>query len=182
MKLRLWLLFALAAVALLTTGVPVFRDAHHTRSSGTIFNTILAQAYPGWSGFRSCQPTPTPDHDLCWAELHRGNRYRQVQIDLDLSTENPIPHEVAHIEPWTRAPMHIASPEGFGTANTRAYGWEYVMKSVPERRLPVTFFAVDDDHTMYPAAMFRFRCTGKPTRITCRNSLGDYLTFTPNAA
>jgi len=158
----------------------VFRDAAHTDTGPEIFQQILKDSYAGWTGFHTCLPESLPQHDLCFAEVHKGNRYRQIEIDIDLSRATPVPTEVAHHDPYTRRPVHIAAVEGHGTANTRDYGWEYLMRNVPVHRLPVTFLAVENDPSAFPPEMFSFRCTGTPTSITCRNSLGDYLTYTPN--
>lgn len=179
MKLRLWILIALAALALLASSTPVFRDTHHGQTAAKVFDTILEQAYPGWTGFRMCVPGDAPQHDLCWAELHHGNRYVLSQLDIDMSQANPVPGEVSHHEPWTRGPMHIASPYGHGTANTREYGWEYLMQNVPAKKLPTTFFDAQGGPASFPPQMFRFRCTGVPMRVTCANALGDSITYTP---
>jgi hypothetical protein len=183
MKLRIWIFIALAAVALLATGAPVFRDSHQPSSPSAtrVFDTILRDSYRGLTGFHTCLHAPVAQHFLCWAELHKGNRYQLVGIDLDMSHSNPVPTDIAQQAPWTRHPIHIASPKGHGTANTVAYAWEWLMTNVPSLRLPVTFFDLDGNRTGYPAAMFAFRCTGVPTRISCRNALGDAISFTPTA-
>jgi hypothetical protein len=158
----------------------VFKDSN-SNSATHVFNQILGDSYAGWAGFHTCLTTSTPNQDLCWAELHKRGLYRVVELNIDTShSDNPVPTEVAHHTPHPRAPIHIAAPEGFGTANSRDYGWEYLMQTVPMNRLPVTLLAVDGDPTAFPPEMFSFRCTGVPTKITCRNSLGDYLSYTPN--
>ena len=177
---RIWILVALAAMALLLSGTPVFRDASHTDTSTEIFNTILHDSYAGWTGFHECLQTSVSQHDLCWAELHKGPRYRQVEIALDMSQPTPQPTEVEHHDPYVRGPVHIAAVEGHGTANTRDYGWAFLMRTLNVKKLPQTFVAVDGDSTGFPPQMFSFHCTGTPAQITCRNALGDYLTYTPN--
>jgi hypothetical protein len=181
-RTRLWILLALAALALLASSTPVFRDTHHSTLSTKVFDTILRQSYAGWSGFHACLPGPTPQHDLCWAELHKGNRFRQVGIDVDLSQSSPVPKEIVHRMPWTRAIIYFAEPSGHGSANTLTYGWELLMSRVAGRTLPSTFFDVGGDHAGYPPAMFAFRCTGRPALIHCRNSLGDEVTYTPTGS
>ena len=179
---RIWILVALAALALLASGTPVFKDASHTDSSNEIFNSILHDSYAGWTGFHGCLQTSLSQHDLCWAELHKGPRYRQVEIALDMSQPTPQPTEVQHHDPYVRGPTHIAAVEGHGTANTRDYSWAFLMRTLNVNKLPQTFVPVDGDATGFPPQMFSFRCTGTPAKITCRNSLGDYLTYTPNKA
>jgi hypothetical protein len=181
-KFRVWILLGLAALAILVSGTPVFRDASHTKTSTEVFNTILGESYAGWAGFHTCLTEPTPEHDLCWAELHKGARYRLVEIDLDLSQSNAVPTEVAHHDPWTRKPMHLASPEGHGTVNTMAFGWEYLMSKLPVHRLPAAFYDVDGDPTGFPPELFLFHCAGTPQSITCMNSLGDSINYTPTGA
>jgi hypothetical protein len=183
MKLRIWIFIALAAVALLATGAPVFRDSHQSSppSATHIFDGILHDSYPGLTGFHTCLQAPVAQHEMCWAELHKGNRYQLVGIDLDMSQSNPVPTDIAQHPVWTRRGIHIASPKGHGTANTLAYGWEWLMTNVPSLHLPATFFDIDGNRTGYPAAMFSFHCTGVPTRISCHNALGDGITFTPTS-
>lgn len=151
-----------------------------SKSVDNVFGTILAQRYPRWAGYRTCVTSPEPGHDICWAELHQGNRYRLVEIGIDLSPSQPVPSAATLHNVWTRGPMHVNTPAGSGIANTREYAWDYLMRSVPPTRLPFTIFDVNGDTTGYPAALFSFRCTGTPKKITCSNALGDSITYTPH--
>ncbi|HEV2592598.1 MAG TPA: hypothetical protein VGU02_11970 [Gaiellaceae bacterium] len=179
MKLRVWILLGLAAMAILVSGTPVFKDASHTKSGTEVFNTILSESYAGWTGFHTCLTEPAPQHDLCWAELHRGNRYRLIEIDLDLSNANAVPTEVAHHDPWTRKPMHLASPVGHGSVNTMVYGWEYLMSTIDAHKLPRSFWDVEGDPSAFPPQMFLFTCGGTPALVKCGNALGDRISYTP---
>jgi hypothetical protein len=178
-KLRLWILLGLAALAVLASSTPVFRDAHHRDTSTSTFATILRDGYAGWTGFHTCLPEPVPQHDLCWAEMHKGNQYREVELDIDVSQSNPRPTQVDPHDPWTRQPLPISLPEGLGTVNTFVYDWAFLMQNVPATRLPISFTDVNGDASAYPRQMFVFRCTGKPKLITCVNSLGDAIRYTP---
>jgi len=181
MSARVWILLALAAVALLGTRAPVFHDSGaQSKSVNDVFATILRQQYAGWSGYRTCVTSPEPNHDICWAELHRGNRYRQVEVGIDLSPSQPVPSAATPHSIWTRGPMPINTPAGSGIANTREYAWDYLMRTVPETRLPTSVFDVNGDTTGYPAVMFTFSCTGTPKKVTCRNALGDSITYKPH--
>lgn len=179
MKLRLWLLLALAAVALLATGTPVFHDTSpKTKAVLSVFDTIVKQRYPAWTtAYRECVTSPQANHDVCWAEIHRGTRYRQVEIGIDLSTSSPVPSAATLHSAWTRKQLRVAYVPGVGVANSPAYDWQTLMRNVTT--LPASASAVDSS-TGYATGLFTFRCTGVPQRITCRNLAGDYVTYSPS--
>lgn len=180
MKGRLWILIALAAVALLVARTPVFRDpARQSSSVAGVFDTVLQQRYPGWTGVRQCVTSPEANHDICWAELHRGNRYRQVEIGIDLATSTPVPSAATLHDPWTRKRVHVNTAVAHAYANTLAYDWGYLIRVVQPGQLPVSILAVDGDPTGYAPALFTFRCTGTANTISCRNAAGDTITYSP---
>lgn len=168
-------------MALLGTRAPVFHDSSgQTKSVDAVFATILQQRYGGWAGYRTCVTSPEPNHQICWAELHRGNRYRQVEVGIDLSTSQPVPSAATPHRIWTRAPVQINTPGGTGVANSPEYAWDYLMRTIQSSRLPASVFDVSGDTTGYPATIFVFRCTGSTKKVKCRNALGDGITYKPH--
>lgn len=176
MKLRLWILLALAAVALLASSTPVFHDTGpKTKAVVAVFDTIVEQRYPAWTTtYRECVTSPQANHDVCWAEIHRGTRYRQVEIGIDLSTSSPVPSAATLHSAWTRQPIRVAFVPGVGVANSPAYDWQTLMRNVTS--LPTSALAVDS-LTGYATGLFTFHCTGVSRRITCRNLAGDTVTY-----
>jgi hypothetical protein len=63
--------------------------------------------------------------------------------------------------------------------NSSDYAWQFLMQHVDPNALPVTLLAADGSIAAFPPRMFSFHCTGVPTKVTCRNSFGDYVTYTP---
>jgi hypothetical protein len=176
MKLRLWILLALAGVALLASGTPVFHDTGpKTKAVAAVFDTIVTQRYPAWTTtYRECVPSPQSNHDVCWAEIHRGARYRQVEIGIDLSTSSPVPSAATLHSAWTRKQIRVAYVPGIGVANSPAYEWQTLMRNVTT--LPASAAAVDN-MTGYATGLFTFQCTGASHHVTCRNLAGDSVTY-----
>lgn len=175
---RVWVLLALAAVALLASKAPVFHDTGATDKAATkVFDSILAQRYPQWTvAFRECVASPQAQHDVCWAEIHRTNRYRQIEIGVDLSTPSPVPSASTTHTPWTRKPIQVAYPAGHGVANSPAYDWRYLMNVNAGPGSSV--FDAETVAGVSPG-LFTFHCSGTRKSVTCRNVAGDSLTYTP---
>jgi hypothetical protein len=176
MKLRLWILLALAAVALLASGTPVFHDSGpKAKAVSAVFDTVVKQRYPQWtSAYSECLASPQPNHDVCWAEIHKGARYLQVEIGIDLTTSSPVPSAATLHRAWTRKPIRVAYVPGAGVANSPAYEWQTLMRNVAT--VPTSALAVDDA-AGYATGLFTFKCTGTQTKVSCRNSAGDSLTY-----
>lgn len=137
----------------------------------------MQQRFPGWTtDYSECVPSPQAGHDVCWAEVHDGVRYQQVEIGIDRSTSSPFPSAATTHPEWTRAPIRVAYSAGTGIANSPVYDWKLLI----QRAAPgATIVALDGSTVGYPVPLFTFHCAGTSKRITCRNLVGDKLTYTP---
>jgi hypothetical protein len=170
---RVWILIAITALAVLSSSAPVFRDDFTEKHAAT-FGDVLRTRYPGWSGFNTCLPTEVQGQLDCWAELHRGNRYRIVESATGTSR--------VHAE-WTRAlqPVPAGTLRTFGAAgsavaNSTAFDWGVVIGGMLGRDLPANVSSVSGDSGSRPPELFTFTCSGRAV-VTCSNAVGDLVRY-----
>jgi hypothetical protein len=180
MKSRVWILLALAAGALLLSRAPVFREpAHHHGDVDQSFALVVRQQYPGWTGVRQCVTSPQPDHDVCWAEVHKGSLYRVAEIGMDLRTATPVPSGSTPHNPWERKTYRLRKPTGEVVANTLSYDWDYLVRVLDPSKLPSDVLVVNGSSVGLAPLLFRFHCSGTAAKITCLNAPGDEITYLP---
>src|SRR5881396_877805 len=175
---------ALAALTLAVGGGAPPREAT------AAFSALIAARYPSERGFRACSHVNySPTEIDCWAELSKGRTRRTISAVASPSSKVVFTKVASRswIRRWATVPQRLVrdfGASGTATANSSAYDWAFLLGAADDgfrrHRLPASYFAVDGNRSGMPAAMFRFRCTLAGGVVTCANTLGDALRYTPS--
>jgi hypothetical protein len=171
---RVWILIAIAALAVLSSSAPVFRD-DFTESRAATFGDVLNKQFPGWSGFNTCLPTAVQGKLDCWAELHRDASYRIVE-----SKDGTLRTQAEWTRAWHAVPAQTLRTFGAGgraVANSTVFDWGLVAGGLLRADLPAGISSVSGDSSTRPPAIFTFTCRGRAI-VSCANAVGDTLRYT----
>jgi hypothetical protein len=175
----------------------------HARSSqakvdrtAAAFGSLVRHRYPNENGLWACRRVIYPPREIaCWAELHRGARYRGVYARTpappaaptfsDFSTTTwtrrwrPLPFRVAHLFDTSLRGSAIVNGPVNGTDWAFLIGGAYA--AFDAHRLPGYVYASDGPSDL-PDLAIRFRCIQDGASIVCTNGAGDALRLRPSSA
>ena len=180
------LVASFSALIALFGGVASAAGADSTAS----FRALTDARYGTQPGFWRCAPVNYSQRELqCWAEMHRGARYRRVSA---MATAPPSAPRFTKLrsQAWTRrwtrlspSIVHDFGARGTASANGPAYDWAFLLgfadSAFRGHKLPASSIVFDGDSSGFPRAMFRFHCALADRTVTCRNALGDSLRYVP---
>ena len=127
----------------------------------------------------------------CYAEVHRGSRYRTVYARTPAPPAAPRFSTIttqAWDRQWRVLPTGATGPIRLVrlNASARAFDWGWLMSAVlsdyEDKALPRIENSVDGGSKGMPRAIFWFRCAAEGRVVTCRNRLGDELRLAFRAA
>ena len=154
------------------------------------FHALTNARYGSQPGFWRCAPVNYSKRELqCWAEIHRGARYRRISAMASAPPSAPRFTNVRS-ETWTRkwtrvsaSIVHEFGARGTASANGSAYDWAFLLgfadSAFRGHKLPASSIVFDGNSSGFPRALFRFHCTLADRTVTCRNALGDALRYLP---
>lgn len=127
----------------------------------------------------------------CYAEVHKGNRYRSVYAGTSAPPAAPSFARV-NTQVWDRM-WRVLPPNAPGpiklvriNASVGAFDWGWLISAVEsdyaDGALPRLEDSVDGGTKGMPRAIIWFRCTAHGRVVTCRNRLGDQLRVAFRAA
>ena len=153
------------------------------------FRALTNSRYGVQPGFWRCAPVNYSKRELqCWAEIHRGARYRMISA---MAAPPSAPRFTSvRSQTWTRrwtrlsaSIVHEFGARGTASANGSGYDWAFLLgfadSAFRGQKLPASSIVFDGNSSGFPGAMFRFHCTRADRAVTCRNSLGDALRYLP---
>ncbi|HEY8792509.1 MAG TPA: hypothetical protein VIL96_06485 [Gaiellaceae bacterium] len=150
------------------------------------FRALTKARYGDQPGFWRCAPVNYSKRELqCWAEIHRGTRYRRISA---MATAPPAAPHFSRIRSrswtrrWTRVStsiVHDFGARGTAYANSPVYDWGFLLGFADSDKLPASYLVFDGNSSGFPPTMFRFHCALSGRTITCRNALGDGLRYVP---
>ncbi len=158
------------------------------------FGDLVQQRYPNEQGRWACKRVIYPPHELaCWAELHRGKRYRGVFARTPAPPAKPT---FSHLSSrmWTRRWRHLtsrlvhsfdSSVRGSAWANAPVYetDWAFLIGGAHyafrRHALPSSVVASDGPSDL-PDFAIRFRCVLVGANVVCTNGAGDALRLRPS--
>lgn len=175
----------------------------HTRSSRTkvdraaaAFGHLVRHRYGNENGEWACKAIIYPPHQLaCWAEVHRGERYRGVYARTPAPPAAPT---FSHLSSrtWTRRwrPLPFRLVHSFDShvrasawanAPVDATDWSFLIGGAYDaflrHALPSSERASDGPSDL-PDFAIRFRCVLTDADIVCTNGVGDALRLRPSGA
>jgi hypothetical protein len=154
------------------------------------FRALTNARYGSQPGFWRCAPVNYSKRELqCWAEIHRGARYRRISAMAAAPPSDPRFTNVRS-QAWTRkwrrvsaSIVHEFGARGTASANGAGYDWAFLLgfadSAFRGHKLPASSIVFDGNSSGFPRAMFRFRCALAGRTITCSNALGDALRYVP---
>jgi hypothetical protein len=154
------------------------------------FRALTDARYGRQPGFWQCAPVNYSKRKLqCWAEIHRGARFRRVSAMATAPPSAPRFTKLrsqAWTRRWARLPpsiVHDFGARGTASANGPAYDWAFLLgfadSAFKGHKLPASSIIFDGNSSGFPRAMFRFHCALAGRTITCTNALGDALRYVP---
>ncbi len=167
-----------------------------TDRAAAAFGDLVRHRYRNENGEWACKRIIYPPRELaCWAELHRGVRYRGVYARTPAPPAEPM---FSHLSSrtWTRRwralPFRLvhsfdSGVRGSARANAPVYGtdWAFLIGGAYDaflrHALPSSVVASDGPSDL-PDFAIRFRCVLKDADIVCTNGAGDALRLRPSSA
>ncbi len=183
---------AALAVALLVVAAGC---SHGHRSPTAAFGDLIKDRYGEQDGFWHCARDYVKTRLDCYAEVHRGNRYRSVFATTPAPPAKPRFSRVS-TSSWDRfwrtlptspprSSLPVPSLVRINTPVT-AFDWGWLISGAQSDfdrlALPRSEVAVDGGTAGMPHSIFWFRCSAHGRLLTCRNKLGDELRVTFTAA
>ena len=180
------LVASFSALIALFGGVASATGADATAS----FRALIDARYGAQPGFWRCAPVNYSQRELqCWAEIHRGARYRRISATATAPPSAPRFTNVRSqtwTRKWTRVSasiVHEFGARGTASANGSGYDWAFLLgfadSAFRGHKLPASSIVFDGNSSGFPRALFRFHCTLADRTVTCRNALGDALRYLP---
>jgi hypothetical protein len=155
----------------------------------TAFGRLVHQRYGNESGVWACERVMFPPPEIaCWAELHRGTRYRSVFARAAAPPAEPAFSDISTTtwtRRWRRLPSRLTHSfdtgfRGSAWVNAPVNGtdWAFLIggafAAFDVGRLPGDVYASDGPSDL-PDLAIRFRCVARGAGLLCTNGAGDAL-------
>ena len=158
--------------------------SHGHPAATAAFGDLIKQRYGAEEGVWRCAHGYDKGRLDCYAEVHRGSRYRTVYARTPAPPVAPRFSKIT-AQAWDRT-WRVLPPNGSGplrlvrlNASVRAFDWGWLMSAAisdyHDNALPRLESSIDGGSKGMPRAIFWFRCAPHGRVVTCRNRLGDEL-------